>query len=382
MTDRLFFVALYLSFVGCQGHIGTDEVSLLQAGLRVVTESHAMSTSVTWADENPSMVDWPALHRSPHDPRVVISLSTVPGGVLGLGPTLQSLQNQSFRADAIELNLPRTSTRGLGNYPELPVSERDGIDVYRTDDWLALTNVIPTIQRAHALSAEVLLIIVDDDKVYPPSLVEDHVRAHRSQPRSASACRGYLMPPGGDISTSVFFPAWDELYHSVYGYTRASNQQVAVLTGSDSWSAPASLFSTGLWADLHMAKSQARSQSNETIETAASMMNDVWVSGQLSRQNVAKFVVPCRRQSQSSPSQLVASRESQNLPRKRQDLNQAVMQFYLHDWASSEIMSVAEVKRYPWLNVVRKHTIPKQRSFFDWVGRTVMRGFSVVFLGR
>jgi len=329
------------------------------------------------------MSAWPPLLRRRSDPRVVLSLSTVPGGVAGLGPTLRSLRNQSFPADAIELNLPLESARGLGPYPDLSTEDAKGVDVYRTDDWLALTNVIPTAQRAHRRSGGTLIIVVDDDKAYPPSLVEDHVRAHRARPRSASTCRGYRMPPGGDISTAVFWPSWDELWHSVYGHRVAEARRVAVVTGSDSWSAPAELLTEGLWTNL----SDSSPDDGSAIRPAASLMNDVWVSGQLSRGRVPKFVVPCRRESQNTPHSKV--RDQQNLERnvrQRQALNMQVMKFFLRDWVPDELMPREEVEHQVWESETPAPPAPRAppgvREALGWLCDSSARMFRAFFLGK
>jgi len=381
------------------------EVSFLQSRMQVLQDSsdHSLAqgktglassllpvrfaeqTPLVWDSPNSAMSQWPRLVRQPSDPRVVISLSTVPGGVASLGPTLRSLRNQTFPADAIEVNLPRKSARGLGVYPDLPVEDAGGIDVYRTEDWLALTNVIPTLQRAQEHGERTLIVVVDDDKAYPPSLVEDHVRAHRARPRSASACRGYKMPPRGDISGAVFWPAWDELWHSFYGHRTAEAQRVAVVTGSDSWSVPAELFSESLWANL----SDSSPDDGRGIKTVASLMNDIWVSGQLSRHNVPKFVVPCRFASQDTPR--TVSRDAQNLEHdtlRRVALNMRVMKFFLKDWASEEMMPQDEVEHQVWQTRVRhaaKPETPASPGFEDvlqWVAHGLTRAISEVILGR
>mmetsp|Transcript_19863 Transcript_19863/g.42336 ORF Transcript_19863/g.42336 Transcript_19863/m.42336 type:complete len:386 (+) Transcript_19863:122-1279(+) len=333
---------------------------------------------LAWGPENPAMAGWSGLRRLDSDPFIVVSLTTVPGGVLGLLPTLRSLRNQTLPPDAIELNLPLKSKRGLGDYPTLPTWEAVVVDVHRTEDWLALTNIVPTVQRAKARAGRrtTLVIVVDDDKVYPDSLVEDHLRAHRAQPHSASTCRGYKVPPGGDISPAVFWPGWDELGHSVYGHNLASAvpQRVGVMTGSDSWSAPVDVFSESLWNDL---SNHAAGAANGTIGSAASLMNDVWISGQLSRQGVPKFVVPCRRECRDAPKN--GQRQAQNLAQQRRGLNQIVMQFYLQDWAPDEIMSVNEIKIHE--DLVEPIATPPPPNFLVWVGHGVAGVLSAIFLG-
>merc|ERR1711862_250142 len=126
--------------------------------------------------------------------------------------------------------------------------------------------------------------------------------------------------------------------HSVYGHkdlVGGHPRRVAVVTGSDSWSTSSELFSPKLWTDLH----EQMSDGNISIEESASRMNDVWVSGQLSRHGIEKFVIPCRQESQTVEKS--SERKKQNLEtgvRQRQELNQRVMKFFRDDWVPEEIM--------------------------------------------
>eukprot|EP00747_Dinoflagellata_sp_TGD_P032892 gnl/TRDRNA2_/TRDRNA2_136277_c1_seq1.p1 gnl/TRDRNA2_/TRDRNA2_136277_c1~~gnl/TRDRNA2_/TRDRNA2_136277_c1_seq1.p1 ORF type:complete len:400 (+),score=19.51 gnl/TRDRNA2_/TRDRNA2_136277_c1_seq1:51-1250(+) len=296
---------------------------------------------------NTHMKNWPAINKRQTDPKIVISLTTVPemfkgGKVTMLSKTLNSLLNQTVAADAIELNLPSYSAR-LGKYGK---PERDlpkGINVYYTEDWLTLTNIIPTVQRAkmnisaergavtkrpiawkESQSHETLVIVVDDDKVYPPSLVEDHLRAFREKPSSVSACRGFKLPPARKLSGD-----WDGLQYSHYGHKVESPVQVAIVTGSDSWSSPASLFNESLWTDLKHTGSAMR------------LMNDIWVSGQLSKHNVPKYVIPCRQECWSTWVHKQYGAASGDTGRSRTWLNNEVITYFKNAWSPAEV----EIKR-------------------------------------
>eukprot|EP00747_Dinoflagellata_sp_TGD_P032893 gnl/TRDRNA2_/TRDRNA2_136277_c1_seq2.p1 gnl/TRDRNA2_/TRDRNA2_136277_c1~~gnl/TRDRNA2_/TRDRNA2_136277_c1_seq2.p1 ORF type:complete len:383 (+),score=16.05 gnl/TRDRNA2_/TRDRNA2_136277_c1_seq2:68-1216(+) len=278
---------------------------------------------------NDKMNSWPAIQKSLMDPKIVISLTTVPemlsDKMMFLGKTLASLRQQTVRADSIELNLPNKSQR-LGAYGGLQPNISEGINVYHTDDWLALTNIIPTVQRAQKnLSVqETLVIVVDDDKVYPPSLVEDHLRAFREKPSSVSACRGFKLPPARKLSGD-----WDGLQYSHYGHKVESPVQVAIVTGSDSWSSPASLFNESLWTDLKHTGSAMR------------LMNDIWVSGQLSKHNVPKYVIPCRQECWSTWVHKQYGAASGDTGRSRTWLNNEVITYFKNAWSPAEV----EIKR-------------------------------------
>eukprot|EP00747_Dinoflagellata_sp_TGD_P032895 gnl/TRDRNA2_/TRDRNA2_136277_c1_seq4.p1 gnl/TRDRNA2_/TRDRNA2_136277_c1~~gnl/TRDRNA2_/TRDRNA2_136277_c1_seq4.p1 ORF type:complete len:371 (+),score=24.24 gnl/TRDRNA2_/TRDRNA2_136277_c1_seq4:68-1180(+) len=277
---------------------------------------------------NDKMNSWPAIQKSLMDPKIVISLTTVPemlsDKMMFLGKTLASLRQQTVRADSIELNLPNKSQR-LGAYGGLQPNISEGINVYHTDDWLALTNIIPTVQRAQKnLSVqETLVIVVDDDKVYPPSLVEDHLRAFRERPSSASTCRGYKLPSHHHLSSG-----WDELRHSAFGHKLGSHVRVACVTGSDSWSAPVSLFTKGLWMDL--------ADGHGPQEMALKLMNDVWVSGQLSKHNIPKYAIPCRQECWDTGVSKRFGVASNDTGGTRRLMNNVVVTYFAKAWSREE----------------------------------------------
>lgn len=296
-----------------------------------------------WGAANSLMADLKPVTRSASDPRVVISLTTVPGGVSSLGVVISSLKNQTVAADAIEINLPGESNRKLGEYniEKFQELDMDRVKVYRTDDWFALTSLVPTVRRALLAKNNTLVIVVDDDKVYPPTLVEDHLRAHRARPKSAHTCRGYKLPPGEDIYQGHYFSRWNERVHSVYGDAIGSPERVAVVTGSDSWSVPSEVFTPKLWDDL-----RANGKPTEIAE-AAEKFNDIYASGQLSRLRVAKYVMPCRRQCKDAPkTRERASQELSYWPWSRDKNTEQVMQFFANSWDKDEIMSANEMKSF------------------------------------
>lgn len=98
----------------------------------------------------------------PHggDPTVV-SLSSIPPRFSTLGPTLQSLLNQSLSAAEIRLNIPRRYRRFPdwdGCLPEVPT----GVRIVRTDeDFGPASKVLPTVYDLEGQAVDILFC--DDD---------------------------------------------------------------------------------------------------------------------------------------------------------------------------------------------------------------------------
>merc|ERR1712232_1208709 len=124
------------------------------------------------------------------------------------------------------------------------------------------------------------------------------------------------------------------------------------------------------------------SDGNISIEESASMMNDVWVSGQLSRHGIEKFVIPCRQESQTVEKS--SERKKQNLEtgvRQRQELNQRVMKFFRDDWVPEEIMSREEVKWNPYKIPFKQSPRKPRPSVVIWVGHKLYALFNAIVLG-
>lgn len=288
---------------------------------------------------NERMEGWPIITKAPGDPPVVISVTTVPSGVRTLGPLFDSLRKQRYSAFRIDLNLPSKSERGLGIYPDLDPEIAEGITVWRTHDWGTLTNVVPTVQRLQKENlTNALLLVVDDDKVYPETLLEDHIRASRLHSHGAYGCRGWSVPPTQDLDPNAF----DELRISVYGNRLGPEmKRVSILTGSDSWSAPVSAFHKDLWEEI----SSIHKSGNALLEKAVLMVNDVWISGLLSRHGLPKYVMPCHEESWDNPiskcKEAWCSIEYARIGHQmigRGNLNIILMQYFREDWKKDELM--------------------------------------------
>jgi len=286
------------------------------------------------------------------DPKVVVTLTTTPSGAYLLYQVLDSLINQSYQPDEVHVNMPNSSMRGLGDYPDIEklawnwTSYYDhGIKVFRTKDWGALTNIIPTRARVGS-DSRTLLIVVDDDKVLPATLVADHVRAFRRNPNSASTCRGYNVTHDMVRKGSQFGTLVNEISISSYGHLLAEPQRCGVVTGSDTWSVLASKFDETLWLDLdmHMHAPGPHAEQFEVGELA-SFMNDIWVSGMLSRKRVPKFVIPCSYETwdvidNSGIDDRVGEYHAVGHAvsfASRDAKNAAVMRFFRFEWAPEEI---------------------------------------------
>ena len=98
--------------------------------------------------------------------RVVVTMTTMPDDITGLGETLQSLLNQTFKPDAIYVNVPYKSRRSGQLYviPDFLSKMDDSIIVLRGEDYGPLSKIVQTLSVETEPST--LIVSVDTDKKY------------------------------------------------------------------------------------------------------------------------------------------------------------------------------------------------------------------------
>lgn len=119
--------------------------------------------------------------------RVVCSLTTVPLRLLHgrLVNTLRSLNNQTHHFDAIYLTIPQ-------GYPEVP-SEISALcqPVYTEKDYGPLTKLVGGLLQES--DPTTIIIVLDDDYIYPPTLVEKLLGKHFKYPGIAIGSTGTFI---------------------------------------------------------------------------------------------------------------------------------------------------------------------------------------------
>ncbi|PHP65666.1 hypothetical protein CSC94_17615 [Zhengella mangrovi] len=200
--------------------------------------------------------------------RVVISLTTIPVRLGHILPTLRSLLDQSEPADRIVLNYPGVSGRTRDAYPDpgalgLP----PGVDINRCDDVGPATKLLPTLSA----EPDALIIVVDDDVVYPRDFVATLKAAHRRAPDVAWGYRGVTLVPA---------TRYVDLHH-VFASAVGEPRDVDVLFGTWGYAVTAAMFD-GQVHDF--------SHASDAVRWA----DDIWISGHLARRNVARRIPPAR----------------------------------------------------------------------------------------
>jgi hypothetical protein len=209
--------------------------------------------------------------RSNH-PRVIVSLSTVPERINNLRPTIRSLLKQTRPPDQIVLAIPEFSIREERPYvvPEYVLRLPRVRILHCGKDWGPATKFIPVVQEELATGqGATLIMVVDDDRVYPRDALETYLHYSEQLPEAALCFRGAAMPRNLDWRHAKMIRA-SELRQP---------QPAAVVTGCGSYLIQPRFFDESLW-DYSQAP------------RGAFYMDDIWISGCLARRNVKRYVVP------------------------------------------------------------------------------------------
>lgn len=135
---------------------------------------------------------------------------------------LYCLLDQDMLADRILMAYLQLSLRHGQTYPD-PAQLRlpAGVDVVRCPDHGPATKLIPTL----ALERDTLLIVVDDDVVYPSGFIRTRVGAHARHPDKVCAYRGFLADqtvPFGELhhvlATHIAADTRVDIVFGIWGY--------------------------------------------------------------------------------------------------------------------------------------------------------------------
>jgi len=213
-----------------------------------------------------------ACDRKSDDRRIIASLSTVPERIGNLGPTIRSLLRQTRPPDEIVLAIPEFSIREQRPYA-VPkhVSRWPRMRVLHCQkDWGPATKFIPIVREELAAGrGNTLIMVVDDDRIYPRDALETYLHYNKQLPDAALCFRGAAMPRDLDWRHAKMIRA-SELRQP---------QPAAVITGCGSYLIQPRFFDESLWDYSQAPK-------------GAFYMDDIWISGCLARRNVKRYVVP------------------------------------------------------------------------------------------
>lgn len=217
--------------------------------------------------------------RNPHRSETIISLTTIPSRLSLIAPTLKSLLRQTRAPKRIVLNLPRFSRREKVPYiiPDF-LASMVCVEIASCDDIGPATKATPTLSREQP---DQLVIIVDDDRIYPPTLVADLEDAAMANPDQAFGMSGWVVPADfTDRPTTI----WSNLRMLPPAPVRARRLSrpfpVDILQGLSGYILRPRFFDLNRLADYSAAPPEAF------------YVDDVWISGHCKAE---RFVIPSSR---------------------------------------------------------------------------------------
>jgi hypothetical protein len=245
------------------------------------------------------------------DTRMIVSLSTVPDRIKNLRPTIRSLLRQTRPPDEIVLAIPEFSVREQRPYvvPKY-ISRLPRLRIVRcSQDWGPATKFIPAVQEELAAGrGNTLIMVVDDDRVYPRNSLESYLH-YSTQLSDAALCfRGASMPRSMD---------WRDA-KMTYANELREPQRVAVITGCGSYLIQPRFFDGSLW-------------DYSAAPRGAFYMDDIWISGWLSQRGVERYVVPASAMMRSVLRQH-RTLSLHDVPDGRQRHNNEVIAFFRDTW--------------------------------------------------
>ncbi len=251
-----------------------------------------------------------AARRTFDNRRVIASLSTVPDRINNLRPTIRSLLKQTRPPDEIILAIPEFSVRERRPYvvPKY-ISQLPRVRVLHcAEDWGPATKFIGAIQDELAAGREnTLIMVVDDDRLYPRDALETYLYFSEQLPNAALCFRGAAMPSTLD---------WDDA-KMIYAKDLREPRPVAVITGCGSYLVRARFFDRSLW-------------DYSGVPSVAFYIDDIWISAFLSRRGVRRYVVPASAMMRSVRRQ--RRTVSLNKIPGRQKLNNETIAFFRDAW--------------------------------------------------
>jgi hypothetical protein len=123
--------------------------------------------------------------------RFVATLTTMPDKYHKLQKTLETINNQTFKFDAIYLGIPKISKRLNTPYPKLPKEIEQLCTVVYCTDYGPITKLVGALLSEN--DPETVIISFDDDMIYPPDMVEKLVNLHYKNPSTAIGSSGMLL---------------------------------------------------------------------------------------------------------------------------------------------------------------------------------------------
>ena len=210
---------------------------------------------------------------------VIVTLSTIPSRIALMEPTIKSLLRQTLSPRQIVINVPEFSLREKTVYSIPPFLEAlRSVTINHCVDRGPATKFLPVINESNPDQA---IVVVDDDRIYPPRLVEELWQAASADPDAAFCMSGWTVPADlTDRPTTIWSNFWLTPPTQFRGRRLTKRRPIDMLMGYAGYIIRPRQLDLKALNDYSSAPQEAF------------YVDDVWISAHC---QVAKYALPTRR---------------------------------------------------------------------------------------
>jgi hypothetical protein len=213
------------------------------------------------------------------------------------------------------------------------ISSQPGITLNRLEhDSGPASKFIPTIERElDAGRWDSIIVIADDDVIYPPSWLETYLTHYHSDPTlhgSALGMRGYCLPPAN---------VWE--WKTISKIARTGSN-LTERTPADVLTA-----NHGILFRPYYFKKLGPAITDEAPDSAH-YMDDIWINGLLAVNGVKKFVIPAADDPVHRKVVQKATNTLENVPAGRAYHNNILLTYFEEHWDNCPLPEGVEVNSY------------------------------------
>jgi hypothetical protein len=255
------------------------------------------------------------------DTSVIVSLSTIPSRIQYIYPTINSLLRQSKKT-MIHLYIPQRANcePHLSYEIDKHILKCPRIVIVRVDrDTGPSLKFLPAMIYCKTMKKS--LIVVDDDNIYEPHFIEKMLAITNIYPHVVHTSRGWKMPQ--DYRWEHSRTMFSDQFSITSGGEK--EKRVAIITGCGGYIFSSTLLQTIPIDELVVA---------DEVPKAMKMMDDIWLSGNLSKWKIKKYVVAGINRFKTN---LFTIWSTKHLNNRRAENNNIVIEYFKNIWSNEEM---------------------------------------------
>ncbi|HEV8015375.1 MAG TPA: hypothetical protein VGP48_07560 [Stellaceae bacterium] len=216
---------------------------------------------------------------NPRRSQTIVTLTTIPSRLPLIDLSLKSLLRQTVAPREIRLHLPRHSRREDKPY-EVPgwLRTLHCVRIVACEDQGPATKLLPALGEA---AADQTIVVVDDDRIYPPAMLEELDAAAAAMPDAAFGFSGWCAPADlVDRPTTLLSNIFERPPAPIRATRQRRPRLVNILQGMSGYLVKPRFFDRQAVQDYSRAPD------------AAFFVDDVWIGAHCA---APKYVIPSRR---------------------------------------------------------------------------------------